>query len=374
MTTTGAGWDLLAVVALAAPLLGALVPRLVLVDRDAPAPRWGALVGAGTWIWMLAAGARPTLGAFDPEPAAIAALAGTALVAAALAGSGSGERARPAAVLAAPVATVVGLLVGLVDGPGRSTSPGATAGVVTVAAVVAAAGAIGAARRRPPLVPLLALVVPAALLVVLRGGRALPEGDLDGTLALVGPGAAVAAAALAWAPPRWSTARPAAGPLVVAAAAVAPIGAARGGAGLLAAAVVLAVAVPSWWALVALGPGLAVVLAAAADVPTTGDPGVTHPVWAAGLALAVAGVVAGAETRPPTAQRAIEVRVATAALVGWLVLLPGRWPWAGAPAEALVPWERAAAVGAAAVAGAAVLGAARRLAPWPDRKETPPAG
>jgi hypothetical protein len=374
VTTTGAGWDLLGVLALAAPLLGALVPRLVPMPRAAVAALWGALVAVATWTWMLVAGAGPALGAFDPEPAAIAALAGTALVAAALAGAGRGDRSRPAAVLAAPVATVLGLLVGLVDGPGRSTSPGATAGVATIAVVVAAAGAIGAARRRPPLVPLLALLVPAALLVVLRAGRALPAGDLDGVLGLVGAGSAVVAAALAWVPPRWAATRPAAGTLLVAAAALAPIEAARGGAGLLAAAVVLAVVVPSWWALVALGPGLAVVLAAAADVPVIGDPGAAHPVWAAGLALAAAGVVAGAETDRPAARGAVEVQVATAALVGWLVLGPSRWRWAGVPAEALVPWERAAAVGAAAVAGAAVLGAAGRLAPWPDRKATPPAG
>lgn len=372
---TGSAWDLLGALAVAAPLAGLLAP---LVGRDArragAVGRWGALAATAAWCWMLAVTARPTIGAFDPDPVAQAALAGTSLLAAALLGRprpGSGTD--PVVVLAPPAAVVLGLAVGIVDGPGGGTSAGVAVALAVGAALVAAAAVAGAGRR-----PALALLAPAALLVVVRAGRDLPAGELDGGLALAAPGAALAAAAAAWAPARWPALARTAAPLLVAAGALAPLGGARPAAGLLAAAAVLAVAAPARWSALALAPGLALLLEAAADVPAPGDPGATLPVWGVALAVAATGLVARATAtaavEPPARPPAAEVRAAAAVLTAWLLLGPGHWRWTGLPTGALAAWERAAAVAAAALLGAAALGAALRLAPWPDRKPDARAG
>jgi len=422
VTRTGSLWDVLAAVATLVPL-GAIAGR-----------RWAVaapLAATVIWVLLLGAEAAPEIGRFTPDALALAAAAGTVLIAAALAEGALRAAADDRALLvvgAGPAAAAVCFGIGLVDQPDLGSG-------AATALVLAAAAGVGVAALGPS--PL-RLLVPAALLAGLRGAVELV--DPAEALGLV---LAAASAALAILPARlagrggpasaqepvrvdrfghrgggWLTRTPL-GALGLASLAisVAPVPAARLAGALLAAAAVLVVAadalgdrsepapyvpVHPWLAselglepgeeeperpadtepdpgpraavLLAAAPGASLVLTGLADVPSPGAPSVAVHVVFAALVLAVAvGLVAGAG-RPSMrrADRPSPVEVAIGGLVGWVLLAPGSWRWAVPAADALDAWDRAAAVAAAAGTLVVVVSVAVAVAAsWRDRSVVP---
>jgi hypothetical protein len=157
MSRTGSGWDLLAAASV-------LAPMAVLVGRRLAVP--GALAGLAGFVVLLAAGAAPALGGFTPDPLALAAAAGTSLVAATLM-----ERAPRSSIAVGPAATAVCFVVGVVDPPDLGSGP---ATVLTVGAAAVAAGVV--LEPEPG-----RLLLPAVLLaaIALAAGRCPPLDRLE---------------------------------------------------------------------------------------------------------------------------------------------------------------------------------------------------
>lgn len=376
----GAGWDAACLVALLAPLAGVAAPLGGPVGRAAVvrAGRSGSLVAVALFAALAAGRVQPTLGAFEPDLTTLAAMAGAALVAAVLAVDPvPGARRRPVAALAPPSAALTALGLGVLEGPTDLSPTSAGAAVVVAGAVSVAVAVLAAHRRGPEVVALAAVLLPAALLVVLRAGRPLLLADPESVAAAAGPAAALvagAAAVAAVAVRRWASLAAATGPALVVAAALAPLSAARPVAGVLAAGAVLHAVAGARWSSVALAPGLAVLATVAADLPAPDAEGLAHGTWALGISGAAIGLAWASWTSwaEPTADAApapaIEARAAVGLLVAWLVLVPGRWAWADPPVDRFRAWERAAAVAATTVLGAGVLLAARQLRPKADRE------
>lgn len=363
---TGTAWDVLAVVALLAPLAGVSVPLAGTGDRQAVvlAGRLGALAAATAWGVVLAASAAPELGRFGPDPFAAAAAAGACLVAAFVATDDAGV----GAVLAPPAASAVALAVGAATPP-TSLSGGAGVALATTAAGVAVAAVLAPNRWRAA-----GVVVPGALVVALWAADATADPPAAAGIVLAGFAVALAATharRLRHLPllGGLDAGRRSVAALSVAAVGVAvgPVVAARSAGPLLAAAAVLTAIAGRRWAMAAALPGAAVVATALADVPASGGGGSgAHVVVAVLLAAAAAGLVAAPwpedRARPP------EGLVVAAVLVAWLAIVPGSWGWAVGDADLLDTWDRAAAVAAAGAAAAlAVLGAAANLDRWSRR-------
>jgi len=352
----GTAWDVLAVVALVLPLAGLAVPLAGPADRRSTVAvaRVGALAAAALWVLVLAAGAAPELGPFEPEPLALAAAAGAVLVAASLA-----EGPTAGALAAAPAAALVAVVAGTASAPGSlDTGPGVL--------LVAAAAALTAVALLLP-EPALAVVVPGVLVGGLWGAGALTDPPIS--VGLVLAAVAVLPAHVPRLAPR-DPARRAAMSVAIAALAVAigPVEAARPAAPLLVAGAVLVLAAARRWALLATLPGAAVVAGALADVPTPEGlaPGV-H-VGAAVLLAAVAARVVAMTWDDGGRAQPVDARAAAGALVLWLVMAPGSWRWAVTDTDLLDAWDRAAATAAAAVATALVVGAAAAHPErWPRR-------
>jgi len=422
VTRTGSTWDVLAAVA-------TLVPLAAIAGR-----RWAVaapLAATAIWVLLLGAEAAPEIGRFTPDPLALAAAAGTVLIAAALAEGALEAAADDRALLvvgAGPAAAAVCFAIGLVDQPDLGS--GAATALVLAAAACVVVTAVGPSPLR--------LLVPAALLAGLRGAVELVD-----PAEILGLVLAAASAALAILPARlarrdraaateqgvrldrfghrgggWLTRSPlAALGLLSLAISVAPVPAARLAGALLAAAAVLVVAadalgdrsepapyipVHPWLAselglepgeeepqrsaeteadagarpavLLAAAPGASLVLLGLADVPSPGAPSVAvHVVFAALVLAAAVGLVAGAGR--PSMRRmdlASPVEVAISGLVGWALLVPGSWRWAVPDTDALAAWDRAAAVAAAAGTLVVVLSVAVAVAgSWRDRSVAP---
>lgn len=371
---TGLGWDLLALAALLLPAAGIVAPLASGPDRQAAVVRtgrWGCLAATLAWVVLLAAGAAPELGALDPAPLAMAAAAAAALLAASVArGPGAGPALAPIA------AAGLGLGVAIVDEP-NGPETAARLALLVLAAGGLAAVAVAASSRVRALAPV-RLVVPVALLVVLRAATLLPAATgpravlAGGAVAAIGAG--VAGLAATWRP--WTGALAAV--LLVPAAALAPVVAARPAAGLLAAGAVLGATGAGRWTLAASAPGLALLATAAADVPAPPVDRAAQLTWVAGVVAAAVGL-AWAATRPaagvgaPDDPPTPEVQVAAGVVAAWLLVAPSSWRWAVPEASLLVAWDRAAAVGVAAAAIAAAAAAVRGLRPGrpsPDRDRT----
>lgn len=395
---SGAAWDAVSLVALAAPAAGVLAPLAGRSGRDLVVRigRWGSLAAVGLWTVLVAGDVRPTLGSFDPDRLTMAVLAATALVGALLvrdpapdelpsgvgtaldtapspaaparwaAASSHGEAIDPVAALAPIAAGLVVLVLGLVDGPTSLTAGSAALWTLlaSLAASIAAVALRGSvlppaepiARRASreglvtawtgwPVARFVAVLGPAALLLALRAGRLVPGGGLPGFAAVAGPLAAVLAGATAVAARRHPAGALVTGAFLVAAALLAPVPAARPVAGVVAAGAFFAATATERWSPLALAPGLAALFTVAADVPAPAADTVPHAVWALGLAAAAIGLVLGTVSGHVT-HPALEGRVAAAGLTAWLVLAPDQWSWADPPAELLEPWGRAAATGA----------------------------
>jgi hypothetical protein len=370
---TGNGFDALAGLAVVAPLAGLLAPLAGgsgrrLVTRTG---RWGALAAVAVWVVLLAADAAPALAGFAPDRLAMAAAAGTALLAAVVTiDPPAGGRLDLTGALAPPVAAVLGLVVGVIDPPtdiGR-----ATATVLVVAggalAAVAVAVAVGGKRVGGGL-PLAVVAVAPALLLALRGADAAADPMAGVGLLLLA--AAVATAVGAARKPGSHAGPVAAASLLVVAVALGPVPAVRPWAALLAGGTVLLATGIGRWTAAALVPGAVAVAVATADVPAAGQPlPAAHVVFAAGLAATVGALVVA--LRPTDALAAdepspiaVEAKLAVAALTAWVVVAPGSWRWAVANAAELHAWDRA---GAVAVAAAAIAAVAVRLKPDQARR------
>lgn len=342
-TRTGEIWDAVAVLALLLPLAGVAVAGTGAREwfPVAGVARTGLHASLAGWVALLAGSAAPSIGALDPGAPAIAAAAGTSLLAAAAVGA----RRHGAELVAGPLAAAVAAGCVFVDPPASLGRPAASALVVLGAGVALAAVLVGR------LLPVAVVVVPGGFLVSLWGAAVLREPP-----AALAVGLAVVAAALAWVPrPPVDPRAPVA--LAAVAAMAAPLAAVRPAGALLAAAVVLASVDRNrpWLAVGAL-PAAALAAAGLADVPVPSGP---SPVEHAALAVALGAVVAGVVARhrshgdEPGLPADAATTVAAAALVAWLVLAPATWRWAVPDAEALRPWDRAAAT--AAVAGLLVV-------------------
>jgi hypothetical protein len=351
VTRTGAAWDVLAVAALLAPLAGVGVLAAGKAGGLAVrAGRLGALAAGAAWVAVLAAGAAPEVGRLSPDPLAVAAACGAALLAAGLASDEGGIVATASPV----VASVVALVVGVVAEPsdlGRGQA-------VSLVAVGAAAALVVADLRGTGRLAL--VLLPAALLAGLRGA-----GELADPPTVLAP--VLAAVALASGVHRQDRTvlflhtRPLPPAAVVAvgslAVAAAPVEQARAGGVLLAAAAVVVAAVPANpWAIAAAAPGAALAAAGLADVPVPDGP---NPLIQALLALLLAGAAAVAvegalrAPRAPRAVPALDARAAVAVVAVWLVVLPSSWGWALPGHDVAEAWTSAARV--ALVAAAATV-------------------
>jgi hypothetical protein len=336
----GGLWDALAVVALVAPVAGFLagLAGARLAWPAATLSRAGCVLAAALWSGLLVAGAAPAVGRLDPDLLGMAAAAGAALLAAAVA---EGEGSVP--LVAGLAAAAAGAAATIVDAP-ESLGPSAGGSLVMVGAVLAASALAASGPVR-----LAVVVAPLALLAGLRGAAVLV--DPSDVLAVV-LAAAAAAGAWSW---RRGVPLPPSVPLAIGAgaASLAPVAAARPAAALLAAAAVLVAAAPHWrWAPCAAFPGLAVLATALADVPAPDGPAaVVHVVYAALLAAAVAGVVVAPEAAPSDTAPSPLVAVPVGLLVAWLVVAPGSWRWAVPDRDAVDPWD----AGAALAAGVGVI-------------------
>jgi hypothetical protein len=281
--------DVVAVAALLATLAG-LAPTLLL-SRSSAIRTWsqaGALVAAVAWIVLVATGAMPTVGRFEPHRLDLACAAATALVAA----------SRPRSLATGAAATIVAATVG-VHGGEDAASIAYGAGVVT-------AGLLALLPR--PSWARAELLLPVLLVGALRWFDGL-DGSIATALALA---SAAGAVMVAW---RWRDA-PWALALVAASAATTAVAGTGPAAVLLAAAAVLTL----------LGGGVAVVAAvpgAAALAPVLAD----ARSWDAALLAALVVAVAVALAREPIdLPRRPGVAQALALLLGaWLLLAPARW-------------------------------------------------
>ena len=273
--------DVLLVVAVALPALGAILPAILLLDRRPARHVADAAILAATaaWLVLVLAGEPADAGLLHADGLSAAAGVGTGLLAVS-------RRVRYPA--GAVMTALTAALAAIVD-----TDVGVVAGVVATAA--AAASIVWPSMLAAP-----------ALALALRG-----LGGQDDTALAVGLAiaAAVLAATALWPrlrPPRFA-------PLAIGAAAAAVV--APAAAALLAAGTVVAVVVGHRVALLALLPGV-VALAAV----------LTEPVVAGALALAAVLVVHRAED---TEWRWSVANVAAAAVGLWLLLAPGTWGWVG---------------------------------------------
>jgi len=385
------GTQVVLVAAIVAPLAG-FVPLLVLAGDGERWARRGALVATVLWATLLLSGDRPELGALHPDQLALAAGAGTALLAAACSSAGRAPWAGAAGtamsvglvmtkgVALDPGALVLGVMAAaLVVAAGSGARPAETVAVAVAGAMLAAgvhagtgsAGiglfAVGAAAlvvvagsATGPLVVVLAVALGAGL-------RWLPVLEKPDRLAWVGVVLACAAATTAVAPlvHRRLRAVPAAVPIGLwSLAAATGVAGTRTAAGLLAAAAVLTCVLALRAAAMTALPGAALVGAALIDA----SGGRAAVVAVAGVVTLAAVVAAAAGDASPDAPPIAEVAV-PAALIGlWLVALPSAWRWAR-PGD-LEAYEQgvaiAAATGAAAFVVAVATGGRSPVLPQPS--------
>jgi len=377
--------EVLMVVAIVAPLAAILVTRAIARRAD---QRWfvvGSAVGAGAWLVLLVAAQQPTVGRLAADDLALAAGAGTCILALGLAAStnlpavAAGVSALTAAVAVgtesgpSTVAPLLGVALAgvfLVSRPGAQlVRAGAFAvgvalaglglhsgdhrGAVLVLVGAAAIAVAGAVVPRDVWV----VVVPAALVLGLRVAPALDGASISRWCA-VGFGAAGVALAV-MRRPWWCAALV---PWTFAAAAGALPGTAGAGRA-LAAGAVLALALGGQLAVVAAVPGAALFTYALVE----GD-GWVRPVLAALLAAAAVSV---SVAQPPRPEGEVEWRWLDAipALAGaWLVLRPTSWTFLHVDDLSTYVEGTAFAIVAGVIGGVATVVSGRftltPLAPW----------
>ncbi len=340
--------NVLLVIALVAPLAAAAIAFAIELPM-VTSVRAGALAGASIAGGLLAAGAHPVAGSLQPDPLALAAMAGAFLVLAVVAD----PRDAPLGALAGTAATVgviaashgspsasgavLGALAALAFASAGGSGWNATiaAGGLTVVAlgaatdgrtalaVVAVGCAIAVVSVSPHSTAVAAVALPA---ILVAGLRALPAVDSVAieprrTAAVVLAGVALAAAAVPWVVRRVPDlgVAPSLAALSLAAAASGVPGSLPTAAPLGAAAV-LALALPAPIRMVPALPGIA--LFGDALLAARG-----RTALAVGVLCGIAVVLAAAPRRRAT--RPAVGQFAATAVGGWLVLRPSSFAWAG---------------------------------------------